>query len=137
MSLHFNKPKKHVVLYAENDDTDLVICEHAFRPHEDKIQFRTVGDGDGVIAWLEGRGSYGNRAFFPLPGVLVLDSKLGDMSGLDVLRWVRGRDRFKELPVVLHVGSTPEHELHEYHGLGIAACVEKQANPTNLIDCVF
>jgi two-component system response regulator len=125
---------RRVVLYAENEAVDLIMCERAFRELEDKIQFRSVSDGRSVMQWLEGEGSYANRAFFPMPQLLILDSKLGDMSGLDVLRSVRSHPRFKEMPVVLHVGSTPPHLLHEYEELGVSAIVEKESTCRQLLE---
>ena len=47
-----------------------MMCERAFKAHAD-IELRTVPDGGSVIDWLDGRGSYANRAFFPMPTVLV------------------------------------------------------------------
>jgi CheY-like chemotaxis protein len=124
-------------LYAENDAADIIICERAFKLLEDQLQFRTVNDGRSVIDWLDGKGSYANRAFFPTPQILVLDSSLGDMKGLEVLRWVREQRRFKELPVILHMGSTAPHELHAYHELSVHACIEKQAGCRNLVECIM
>jgi CheY-like chemotaxis protein len=127
---------KYVVLYAENDEGDLFICERAFKKHDNSINLRSVSDGRSVIDWLDGNGSYGNRAFFPVPQVVVIDSKLGDMTGLDVLRWIRAQRRFKELPVILYCGSTPAHVYNEYEDLGIAAVLEKDSRCDRLIEVI-
>jgi DNA-binding response OmpR family regulator len=136
MSTTMFKKGKRVVLYADNDDVDSMICERAFKPHEQHIELRTVADGRAVLNWLEGTGPYSNRAFFPRPAVLVLDSQLGDMSGLEVLQWVRGQDRFKEMPVVVYTGSTPADQHGLYHDLNVAAVIEKDAACRTLVDCV-
>jgi CheY-like chemotaxis protein len=85
---------------------------------------------------LDGTGSYANRAFFPMPAVVILDSRLDDMTGLDVLRWMRDQRRLRETPVVLHVGSTPMNEENAYHDLHVTAVIEKDANCHNLVECV-
>jgi CheY-like chemotaxis protein len=129
-------PRRHVILYAENDDADLLICERAFKPHEHEIELRSVPDGRGVIDWLDGNGPYGNRAFFPLPELLLLDSKLDDMTALEILRWVREQRRLRDMPVVLHTGSTPAHERGAYDELHVAAVIEKDSTCHYLVDCV-
>src|SRR4051794_40610690 len=136
MSSRSNKPIRHVVLYAENEDVDLMMCERAFKAHRDLIELRTVNDGRSVIDWLEGRGSYANRAFFPMPVVLVLDSRLGDMSGLDVVRWLRQQRRFKDMAVILHVGATPLIEERDLQDLNVIAVIEKDSTCCALLDCV-
>lgn len=136
MNPRSEKPIRHVVLYAENEDVDLIMCERAFKAHED-IELRTVADGGSVIDWLDGRGTYGNRAYYPMPALVVLDSKLGDMSGLDVLRWMRGERRFREMPVILHVGSTPPPLQDACHSLRVTAVVEKESTCRNLVERVY
>ena len=58
------------------------------------------------------------------------------MSGLEVLRWVREQRRLRELPVILHVGSTPAHEQGAYHELRVTAVVEKDSTCRALVDRV-
>ena len=127
---------KHVILYAENEDVDLMICERAFKKHEDAYRLRGVVDGRSVIEWLDGRGSYANRAFFPLPQIVVIDSKLGDMSGLDVLHWIRSQRDFRELPVVLYYSSMSPEQIQEYNRAGVSACVEKDSKCERLLECL-
>jgi len=135
MNSRSKQPVRHVVLYAEDENVDLIMCERAFKGH-DEMELRSVSDGRSVIAWLEGNGTFSNRAFFPIPAVVVLDSKFDDMTGLDVLRWMRAQRRFQELPVVLHAGSTPLHELGAYQDLRVSAVIEKDSNCQNLVECV-
>jgi CheY-like chemotaxis protein len=136
MNARQDNRRRYVVLYAENEDVDLMMCERAFKAHEHEIELRTVGDGQSVMDWLEGEGSYANRAFFPTPAIVILDSRLDDMTGLDVLRWMREQRRFRETPVVLHVGSTPTHEQGAYHDLHVTAVVEKDSTCQHLVECV-
>jgi CheY-like chemotaxis protein len=136
MNTRSDNRRRQVVLYAENEDVDLMMCERAFKAHEHEIELRTVADGQSVIDWLDGKGSYANRAFFPMPAVVILDSRLDDMTGLEVLRWIREQPRLREKHVVLHVGSTPTHEQGAYHDLHVTAVIEKDSSCQHLVDCV-
>jgi CheY-like chemotaxis protein len=124
---------KYVVLYAEDDSTDMLICQHAFKSLERQIELHFVADGQSLIDWVDGNGSYGNRAFFPTPHIIIIDSKLTDMTGLDLLRWIRNHRRLKDVPVILHFGSIPPSEISAYQDIGITACVEKEPGCRTLV----
>ena len=55
----------------------------------------------------------------PVPDLIVLDLSLPDGSGFDVLRWIKRRERLKDIPVIVFTASTdPEHaRLAEEHGV--------------------
>lgn len=127
---------KYVVLYAEDERADMLICQHAFKPLGEKVHLHFVSDGRSLMDWLDGNGTYGNRAFFPTPQIVVLDSKLADMNGLEILRWIRNHRLWKDLPVILHFGSIPPAHLQEYYDLGVTACAEKESACRNLVDSV-
>jgi CheY-like chemotaxis protein len=127
---------KHVVLYAEDERADMLLCERAFKSLGDRIHLHFVCDGRSMIDWLDGNGTYGNRAFYPTPQVVIIDSKFTDMSGLEVLRWIRNHRHWKDLPVVLHFGSIPPSRLQDYYDLGVNTCIEKDSAFRNLVDAV-
>lgn len=127
---------KYVVLYGEDERADMLLCQHAFKSLGEKVHLHFVSDGRSLIDWLEGNGTYGNRAFFPSPQIVIIDSKFTDMSGVEVLRWIRNHRRWKDIPVVLHFGSIPPSHLQDYYDLGITACVEKESACRHLVDAV-
>ncbi|MDB6059151.1 MAG: hypothetical protein JWO95_2995 [Verrucomicrobiales bacterium] len=125
---------KYVVLYAEDDPTDMLICQHAFKSLEDQIHLHFVCDGHSLIDWLEGNGTYANRAFFPAPHIVIVDSKLSDTTGLDLVHWIRNHRHWKSLPVVLHFGSISPEQITKYHEIGVTACIEKESDCHNLLN---
>lgn len=56
-----------------------------------------------VIDYLGGQGEYANRALHPFPLLLILDVKVSDKSGLEVLEWCKGQENVaaKDLPVAI------------------------------------
>lgn len=127
---------KYIVLYAEDERADMILCQHAFKSLGEDVHLHFVSDGRSLIDWLDGNGTYGNRAFFPMPQLVIVDSKFVDMTGLDVLHWIRNHRRLQNLPVILHFGSIPPSQLQQYHNLNVTACVEKESACRNLVDAV-
>jgi DNA-binding response OmpR family regulator len=57
------------------------------------------------------------------PDALFLDVKLGELSGIEVLRQVRRSDA--RLPVILITGHAAANELDEARVLGVSEIIEK------------
>ena len=87
--------------------------------------FRAVGDGREAIAYLTGDGAYGDRGQYPVPSMILLDLNLPGLSGFDVLKWVRGRPEFRELPVVIFSSSEQPEDKARASELGANGYLEK------------
>jgi CheY-like chemotaxis protein len=124
---------KPVVLYAEDDENDALLCQRAFENSRLPIDLRIVRDGAWVIGWLAGIADYSDRSKFPIPSVIITDSKMPLKGGLDVLKWVRGHAQFAHIPVVLHYGSIFVQDLAAFDKLRVSACIEKHSNYSELI----
>jgi CheY-like chemotaxis protein len=60
-----------------------------------------VKDAYEAIDYLSGFQHFAERARFPLPQVILLSLKARTRDGIDLLAWLRGDGRFRELPVVV------------------------------------
>lgn len=107
-----------VLLVAEDDPSDLFFLLEAFREACPGIELREVEDGERVIDYLSGRGRFADRAAFPLPTHVLLDVKMPRRSGLEVLKWIRSRPEFRDLPVTVLSGSELGSDMEEARGLG-------------------
>ena len=68
------------------------------------------------------------------PDVLVLDLKMQDRHGLDVLRILRAEHR--ECRTVILTAAMRDDEIAQALELGVAGIVMKEAPPAALVDCV-
>src|SRR4051812_7752571 len=83
------KQLKCQVLVADDLPDDLTLLVRALK---DVTHFRIshmARDGEEVIAYLEGRAKYADRARYPFPHLLILDLKMPRVDGFGVLRWVQ------------------------------------------------
>ena len=90
---------------------------------------RLVGvahDGDQAIAYLSGRGEFGNREKFPYPDVLFLDLKMPRVTGFEVLSWLQneGRKPF----ITVFSGSEMETDMKRAFALGADTYKVKPSN---------
>lgn len=68
------------------------------------------------------------------PEMLVLDIRMPDRSGLDVLRTLRGRGDAR--PIVLLTGSINDQHAKEAMDLGVNGLVIKASAPRDLLTCL-
>lgn len=99
------------VLWADDDENDLFLVEHALKG-DGRFRYVSVSSGKAAIQYVAGAGEFADRDLYPFPSVLVLDVGMPPPSGLDVLVWLRTQSSARALPVVLWSGHfTPDQTL--------------------------
>ena len=104
------------VLYAEDDVSDLDLTRTHFRLHAPDCELELVDTGQGCLARLQ-EGKY---------DVLLLDNRLPDMDGIEVLRELTVRD--VRMPVVMVTAVGDEALVVQVLRLGALDYVPKQGN---------
>ena len=95
---------KALVLMVDDSDDDGTLLELAFQKLERFQLAGRVSDGHQAIAWLKGEGTYANRDQYPIPNVILLDLRMPNIDGFDVLKWIRSQS-FPDLQIVVFSGS--------------------------------
>lgn len=107
-------PRAARVLWAEDNEKDRMLISESTEgmgpPYLDILP-------DGVLL-LEALNQH-------IPALVVLDLKMPKLGGLDVLRKIRGDQRFKSIPVIIFTSGNRPTEIDECLALGVRAVVEK------------
>ena len=107
------------ILYAEDDENDLLLMRRVLRTLHVEHCLHTVDDGAQAIAYLQGAGEFSNRVKYPFPQLLLLDNKMPRISGGEVIDWLKAQPKLPRLLVVTLSSELRrlEHEnLFEQHG---------------------
>lgn len=94
------------ILLVEDNDDDADLTAMAFRDANVSNPILRVRDGVEALAQLHGEGAQ-------LPVVVLLDIKLPRVSGLEVLKAIRGAESTKHLPVVILTSSDEDRDRVE------------------------
>jgi len=113
------------VLYVEDEASDVLFMERAFAKKDLAENLRVVGTGGAAVAYLSGSGQYADRQKYPLPAVVLLDLNLPQISGFEVLEWIRNHSDYRHLPVVIFSSSTREDDRLKAEQLGANEVVAK------------
>jgi two-component system response regulator len=97
------------ILIAEDDEADLVLMQPVLDKCGVSGQIMVTEDGEETLDYLYRRGKHRDAPDRPLE-LLLLDLKLPKVSGLEILRQIRGDDRLKNTPVVIFTSSLDERD---------------------------
>jgi CheY-like chemotaxis protein len=106
------------ILLVEDNADEVYLLERALQRGGVTAPFAVVHDGRAAVDYLAGTSPYEDRIRHPLPQLILLDLKLPGLSGIDVLKWLRGQEGLRRLPVVVLTSSTEERDVERAYDAG-------------------
>jgi len=117
------------ILLVEDNPDDEELTRYAFRKSNMANQIIVAHDGQEALDMLYGlEGDEKSPDLLLRPSVILLDLKLPKVSGLDVLRKIRGDPRTRCLPVIVLTSSREQEDLIASYQLGCNSYVRKPVN---------
>ena len=114
------------VLIAEDDEDHALLTKLALRAAQPEltglIEIATAADGRQALAYLRAEGNYAGRAW---PDLVLLDLKMPEVSGLEVLSAMRADPLLRATPVIVVTTSGRQVDVAEAYRLGASEYVTK------------
>jgi CheY-like chemotaxis protein len=123
------------ILLVEDDMRDVELTMSALEEHHLANKVEVVHDGAEALDYLYQRGKFKTRS----PGnpvVVLLDNKMPKVSGLEVLKTMKGDERLKLIPVVVLTSSRETPDLLEFYKHGVNAYVVKPVDFSEFMKAV-
>ncbi|MFN7138851.1 MAG: response regulator, partial [Limisphaerales bacterium] len=121
------------ILYAEDNDNDVLLVQMALQRSSPDVLLKTVPDGQEALAYLAGEGKYANRNEYPIPHFLLLDLKMPRLNGIELLEWIRSQPRLRNIPVIMLTASLEMSDQERCYALGANSFVIKPNSIDDLI----
>jgi CheY-like chemotaxis protein len=122
------------ILLVDDNPHDVVLLRLAFRRVGIIDPIKLVKDGAEAMRYLKGEGIYADRHAYPTPTLMLLDLKMPQTSGFDVLRWVREQTDLKRLIVVVMTGSKQDDDVQRAYQLGADSYLVKPTKFSDLVE---
>src|SRR3954467_3514664 len=110
--------KPQVVLSVDDNDVDGALLERAFKRTSIAARLFRVSEGPQAMAYLSGDGIYQDRDNYPLPDLVLLDLAMPKMSGMEVLKWIRGQTKVNRTKVLIFTASEKPEDYKSANEIG-------------------
>jgi CheY-like chemotaxis protein len=118
--------KKDVeILIVEDNVDDAELALHALRRENLANSVEITRDGEEALDFMFCRGKFSERDITQQPRLVLLDPKLPKVTGLEVLKELKGDPRTSSVPVVILTTSREDRDLVAGYGLGVNAFIQK------------
>jgi two-component system, response regulator len=124
------------ILLVEDNPNDVALALHAFKKHHLANHIHVLRDGAEALEFIFCTGAYTQRDITSRPKVILLDLKLPLVSGLDVLRRLKGDPRTQPIPVVMLTSSREERDIVESYQLGVNSYIVKPVDFTQFTEAM-
>lgn len=132
------------ILLIEDTEEHALLVKRALEDGKLRHRLFVVPDGTGAFDYLYHRGEYADEATSPKPDVILLDLRLPDMRGTEVLERIRSEEGLKDIPVVVLTVSDEEQDIIRSFRAGAGSyllksvgLVPKQAGAAAILDAVI
>lgn len=112
-------------MLVEDNPNDEELTIRALKKNNDMNEIVVARDGVEALNYLFSEGSYSGRDVNIMPDLILLDLKLPQINGLEVLKRIRTDERTKLVPVVILTSSKERRDLTECYELGANSYIRK------------
>jgi CheY-like chemotaxis protein len=123
------------ILLVEDNPNDEEMTLEAFAECRLANEVVVVRDGQEALDYLLHQGDYTDRQCGS-PALILLDLKLPRVSGMEVLRRIKGNPELRTIPVVIMTSSREERDVEEGYELGVNAYVVKPVDFPSFVEAV-
>jgi CheY-like chemotaxis protein len=121
------------ILQIEDEENDILFLQMAAEKAGIVKPIQVARNGREAIDYLSGNGKFADRGQFPLPCVVLLDLKLPQVPGFEVLKFIRSHPRLRTLVVIVLSSSDQDADIENAYLLGANSYLVKPANPGDLV----
>ncbi|AGY57179.1 response regulator [Gloeobacter kilaueensis] len=106
------------ILLVEDNPAAVLLVKRAFAKGQISCDLQVVADGCEALRYLDGEEPYADRTRYPLPVLVMSNIKMPNLSGFELLAWIRQHPNYKRLPVVIISSSELEIDNNRAFELG-------------------
>jgi CheY-like chemotaxis protein len=123
------------ILIVEDDPKDVELTLTALEEYNLVNEVVVARDGVEALDYLYCRGEFKDRSS-ENPAVMLLDLKLPNVDGLEVLQQIKSDEKMRMIPVVVLTSSKEEKDMVASYKLGVNAYVVKPVDFHEFVNAI-
>ncbi len=120
------------ILLVENNEDHAFLILNALEKFDIKtgLSIHVVGDGLEALDFVRKKGTFKNA---PTPDLILLDIKLPNLNGFEVLASIKGDKQLRMIPIIMLTSSDIEEDIAQSYGLGCNSYITKPIDVDQLL----
>jgi CheY-like chemotaxis protein len=124
------------ILIVDDDPDDATLIKRAVLSLRPKSPIRTILGGRELMNYLEGEGCYADREAFPKPALILLDLRMPEMNGFELLAWLKNESGHAAIPVIVISSFDRQREIRKSYQLGARTFLSKPVHSESIRDAI-
>ena len=112
--------KTYYVVAIEDNSTDQMLLKRVFEKEIKDCTLQLISSYEDLLKSIQETNFILNQ-----PDLLLLDIKLKGISGLDILEYIRNKEAFSKMPIVMFSSSVQKIDVERAYELGANSYLEK------------
>lgn len=117
----------HRIVLVDDAESDALLVKRRLKQAGMDDPVFWINDARKLMAYVNGEGPYADRSKFPLPEVILLDLKMPDIDGYQVLKWLRADAALTRIVIIVLTSETNPRLIQLAYQLGANSFVQKDA----------
>lgn len=113
------------ILLIEDNPSDIELTKRALKKSHILNDLIVIDDGQDALDFFTGSGNYSGRDINEMPALVLLDLKLPNVDGLEILRQLREMTHTRRLPIVILTSSNEEIDITRSYDLRVNSYIRK------------
>jgi CheY-like chemotaxis protein len=124
-----------VILFADDDEDDQKIIQHAFTECRLRNDLYFTNDGEELLDYLYLKGTYNiNNA--PRPDLILLDLNMPKKDGREALKEIKSDPHLKKIPIIVLTTSRADEDILNTYKLGANSYITKPTGLDGMINLI-
>lgn len=121
------------ILIVDDSHEDKYFLLWALKTLDLNNPIHVLSSGEEAISYLSSKPPFEDRMRFPIPHLMLLDLKMPNVDGFEVLQWLKTQPALDGLHVVVFSGSNRESDIAKAKQLGAEDYIVKPSDTLDLV----
>lgn len=131
-----NAGVKTDILLVDDNPADAALILNVLKKANIINRIHLLAEGGEIMEFLFRKGRYHDASPLPAETLILLSLNLTGLSGLDVLRKIKGDERSRNYPIIVLASSQKDRGVMESYKMGANACIVQPIELSKFIEAV-
>jgi CheY-like chemotaxis protein len=124
------------ILIVDDNADEAALIKRAVVSLRPKSPVNIVLGGNELKDWLNGQGRYADREAFPYPALILLDLRMPEIDGFEVMKWLKNQPGHAAIPVIAISLFDDQKSIKKSYQLGARTFLRKPVTPESFRDAI-